>query len=397
MENKKIILDNEFVEEIMETVEIPEVHKETIMFCGPTGSGKTFNAIKHAREISNRFIIAVPTRQLAYEVFLDYNLDFVYTGEVHLGEGACGVGVYENIKLDMIDKIDTLIIDEAHFINDQDRGGELLEKIAYAISQNKNIILMTATDSIAPQLKEKLKIKEIHLKPFEEIQRIDLGDIEDVEDLLKKDPSLNILVFTKYAPNEATKEHYCWLLGVDEDKCEVIHAGIPSADRLLTQIKFRKGELQMVISSNVLAQGVNFPADIVIVEYNEWDTPEVIEQKLGRAGRPGFGKKYAYRLAYWRPDIQKQQEIPIKYKKIAKVYARPNGEIINIKDWDFSTHEVPVFDPFEPVLYRNVKYSKRFLLKLQKEYELLKEEKEALELILKEEERVKNVIEKYHK
>jgi len=40
----------------------------------------------------------------------------------------------------MIDDYDTIIVDECHFISDEQRGGELLNKIIYALAQNKKVV-----------------------------------------------------------------------------------------------------------------------------------------------------------------------------------------------------------------------------------------------------------------
>jgi hypothetical protein len=59
---------------------IPE-NAKIKMYVGGTGSGKTYRAINE----NDNCIIAVPTRQLAYEIMLDYpDVKEIHTGEVHL-------------------------------------------------------------------------------------------------------------------------------------------------------------------------------------------------------------------------------------------------------------------------------------------------------------------------
>ena len=203
---KKIIEETEFI--VIEATEIPEITAkdfETILITGETGSGKTYKGIKTAAE-KGKFVILVPTRQLAYEIYLNYKeMEAVMTGEVEIGDidKAHGiVGIYEMAEVFMNLEIKTLIVDEAHFLNDEDRGPGLLETIVNAINKGIKVILLTATDTISDELREFLHINEIHLEPFEDIKRVELESPEDVAELVKNDPNITVLVFTKYIPTE---------------------------------------------------------------------------------------------------------------------------------------------------------------------------------------------------
>lgn len=48
------------------------------------------------------------------------------------------------------------------------------------------------------------------------------------------------------------------------------------------------GGVQIVCCTNVLAQGVNFPAENVYIEHDIHSNLATYKQKLGRVGRPGF-------------------------------------------------------------------------------------------------------------
>jgi superfamily II DNA/RNA helicase len=143
----------------------------------------------------------------------------------------------------------------------------------------KEIILLTATDSLSDELKKQLNVKVENLKPWKEVERIQLENEDEMLNLVEEE-NLSVLVFTKYKPDEDTLEEYADYFNIPLDESALIHADVPTSERIKTQLAFKEGKLRLVVSSNVLAQGVNFPADLVVIEYNEYDEPELIHQKI---------------------------------------------------------------------------------------------------------------------
>ena len=76
------------------------------------------------------------------------------------------------------------------------------------------------------------------------------------------------------------------------------HAGLTSSQRKVIENGFRNGNLQCIVATPTLAQGVNLPASRVVVrDTRRWSTiasrsmplPVMeVRQMMGRAGRPGF-------------------------------------------------------------------------------------------------------------
>ena len=76
------------------------------------------------------------------------------------------------------------------------------------------------------------------------------------------------------------------------------HAGLTSSQRKVIENGFRDGNLQCIVATPTLAQGVNLPASRVVVrDTRRWSTiasrsmplPVMeVRQMMGRAGRPGF-------------------------------------------------------------------------------------------------------------
>jgi len=287
--------------------------KDVTLITGPTGSGKTYNAIVNA--VHTEFIIAVPCRQLAYEIYISYKLDYVSTGEVNHGDrdGSRKVMVYESIPTDYKGH---LIVDEAHLLMDESRGRDLLESCLKASS----LTLMTATDSMSKKVKKALKINNvIRLESNDVVEKKEVSVDTFIERVSNGVPSI---LFTKYAPDEGYVQHMSELTGLPVSKIGLMSANILSADRLSTQLKFLSGDITLVISSNVLAQGVNFPAMNVLIEFNEWDDPEIVEQKIGRIGRPGFDlgvSNATYALQAVREKVKRKKGIPEKNDGISEI------------------------------------------------------------------------------
>lgn len=369
----RYIVDVVEEEEDDEEIEIPS-NIATTLLSGGVGSGKTYKAIKDATN-KGSFVIAVPTRQLAYDVFMDYKeVSGIHTGEIHK-KGKNQVCVYENLSVSMLRDIKTLIIDECHFLNDEERGGSLLEMIIIAHELGVKVVLLTATNSLSDELQKKLGIREQILSPFCEIKKYEIkNNVAKVAKNMK-----SIIVFTKYVPTERDIEYYSSFFDINKSEIALISAETTSSNRLKTQIAFKNGDIRVVLSTNVLAQGVNMPADLVVIEYNEWDEWEIIEQKIGRVGRPTYANKGYYHLSY-RPEKNKKVGIPHKKDSTVSSFKRRNGDIIDIENFGFQFHEVPT----SLKNYVGFKYSFGFLKTLEGVYGLLKDEEDALQFLKNE-------------
>ena len=403
--NAKIVgseLHNIEIEDIFEKneseIDINVSDKNSIeMLVGETGTGKTYTAIKSVAG-NGPFVIAVPTRQLAYEIFIDYKeVKSIRTGEVTHGNLSDNiVVVYENLNKEIVEQHNSVLIDEAHYLNDYDRGGLLLENVLTAINLNKKVMFMTATDSLSKKLKQKLHVATHQLKPFCKINR---KRIMNKNDFLKIAKGQKTLVFCKYTPDWSDKEYYARLFNVNDDNIALLSANTPTSERVKMQYQFKnpKSSLQVVVTTNVLAQGVNFPAKCALIEYNEWDEWEIVQQKIGRVGRPGYDNTDSYYYLQNLPSKTKKADIPKKRKNTAYVYRN-----IYIGDQNFQEFQIPrIFenssfefeDEFEPSdYYKDFKYSKRFLMYLAEINRANDIEKKALEYLLSEENKTMEIV-----
>jgi superfamily II DNA or RNA helicase len=346
---------------------------------GTTGSGKTYHTIHTAQEIGS-FAYIAPCRQLAYEVYIDYanvGVDTLSTGEVKMGSGGNFYGVYESLDSN-VSEYESLIIDEAHYITDYDRGGHLVELINQAKKLNINIFLVTATRNFP--LWRGWDLEELKPK-FTPPKKVLINYDEYIE---RRDAGVPTIEFKKYK-SEA-------MLSADT---------LPS-DRLQLQLDYRAGKIKYVSSTNVLAQGINMPCENLYIEYNPYDDSETLEQKLGRLGRMGFTNSdtVTYCIRYMPKPLKKN-------KKKAKIINRLQTKNIHGVDITCNQHEFPknlswtgysneylIFFDFE---YSDIRYSKPFLHECKKAGVKKDFVEEAFSLLNKEEEKIKNIINFYGK
>lgn len=257
---------------------------EKLIITGETGSGKTFFAINKCEK---PFIYLAPCRQLVYEVAQDYGKmdDAIMTGECHK-KGKLGsncFAVYES-AISKIEKYKSIIIDEAHFLTDCERGQKLAEIIEKAISKNINIYLVTATNTIADEYLTELGFSKEFLKSKFKIPiRKELDSYLDFWQKAKEGHKSIYFVRYKSDAYRIMKEAREEGLNAEE-----LTADTSASKRLDVQNKFRDGQIDVIISTNVIAQGLNFPCSNVLIEYNPYDPKELIAQKLGRLGRPNM-------------------------------------------------------------------------------------------------------------
>ena len=158
---------------------------------------------------------------------------------------------------------------------------------------NKNIFLVTATRNFRKLKGYKLiTLKSLFSKKIRK-KRI------SVEEFWRRvDEGIPSILFCKYKESAERYDYH-------------ITADTPSSERLKTQLAFARGEITFVATTNVLAQGLNFPAQNILIEYNEYDNDELIVQKMGRLGRYGLynGEELTYCLAYKPGKIKKKKEI----------------------------------------------------------------------------------------
>ncbi|MCQ6963490.1 DEAD/DEAH box helicase [Methanolobus chelungpuianus] len=219
------------------------------------------------------------------------------------------VGTYEGIDYilrtgaaDMLGYIGTVVVDEVHTIEDQERGHRLdgvIARLKYS-APDAQFIYLSATvakpEIMAKHLNAKLIEYEYRPVPIE-------------RHLVLCPEHSKIKIMTKLARDEygkvSSKGHRGQTIIFTNSRrnCHRIsealsipsapyHAGLTSQERKKVEVSFAKGRLPVVVTTAALAAGVDFPASQVMFESLamgiEWLNMQEFLQMLGRAGRPDY-------------------------------------------------------------------------------------------------------------
>lgn len=340
-----------------------------IILTGETGSGKTYRVINEFNK-DKKFVYTAPCRQLVYESYIEYSKenDSISTGEVHKYNNGSMFCVYESLEHINIDSFDSLIIDEAHFVSDPDRGKTLYD-IIKKFEDEKDIYLVTATDTIS-RIDFK-NYEHIHLKSNFKIpvkKEVDwYRFIENMENGLKTIIFCNSIRETFQTMNKIYRLGY---------KVEALNSSIDPDERLRIQYEFKNGDVQIICTTNVLAQGLNFPAENIFISNDMWNTDELIIQKLGRLGRPLICKseEVYYCIADFEipKKLKKKRAVKKKLENDEEIYFPVNVLIKDdknylkvrdnkVEDSSFKKHEIVDISRLEYATYNSIKYGRRFI------------------------------------
>ncbi len=219
------------------------------------------------------------------------------------------VGTYEGIDFilrsgdtDLLGKIGTVVIDEVHMLEDNERGHRVdgvIGRLKY-VAPAAQFIYLSATVAEPLALAQKLNatLVEYEYRPVPIERHLIFCEERDKLKLMTR------LVREEFA-RTSTKGHKGQTIIFTNSRrnCHSIsealpmvsapyHAGLTQSVRKSVEERFLKGKLPVVVTTAALAAGVDFPASQVIFESLamgiEWVTIQEFMQMLGRAGRPDY-------------------------------------------------------------------------------------------------------------
>ncbi len=280
---------------------------------GPTSSGKTHTALEMARDY-NFVGVAVPIKALAYEIYIRLRRQglncHLHTGDCHLTElhkPQFVVGTYECL-VEIEAAFELLIVDEVHWVEDAERGG-----VVSKLLRHPNLIVMSA--SVEPfagfEVLSLTGKTRLHFHEGEEY----LGKPGDV--VIEFCNSINDCM--AYAKRVAVPPKY---RGVYERPhvFNVYHGNLTPTERLLVQEMFVRGDFHYLYATDAAAQGINLPANVVIIpEVNYKGEPhsdKVLRQMAGRCAR--YGQKaegHVYLIKKPKTEREAIVELPLYQEK----------------------------------------------------------------------------------
>ncbi|RAR48526.1 DEAD/DEAH box helicase [Flavobacterium lacus] len=320
-----------------------------MMGIAQTGTGKTFAYLlpilkhwKFQNTHTPRVLILVPTRELVVQVaeevvkltqYMSVRTLGVYGGvNINTQKTAVYQGVdilvgtpgrVMDLALDNVirfDEIQKLVIDEFDEMLNLGFRFQVTSILTMLKSKRQNILFSaTMTDEVDDMLDEYFDFPaEVSLAPsgtpLEQITQIGykvpnfLTKLNLLKELLHSDESMSRLLI--FINNKKTADLVSVALEEDfPDQFGLIHSNKSQNYRLNTMASFQAGEIRGIVTTDVMARGLDI-SDITHVFNMEF--PEVPEQYVHRIGRTGRADKTGVAVSFVSPreeEIQIEAEI----------------------------------------------------------------------------------------
>jgi ATP-dependent RNA helicase RhlE len=216
-----------------------------------------------------------------------------------------------------LSKLEFLVLDEADLMLDLGFMKDIQDVLKH-IPKKRQTLFFTATIS--------KKIKSLAYSIVKDAIRIQISpknpvaknidhavafvDMDDkrffLENILKEYEDKKFIVFVR---TKIRAERVVAAMSRVQVKSEVLHGGIDQKDRFAVLDRFRSGETNVLITTDVAARGIDIPTMDYVINY---DLPDDPENYVHRCGRTGRGNKRGQALSFCsdteRPLLQTIEE-----------------------------------------------------------------------------------------
>lgn len=348
-----------------------------MMGIAQTGTGKTFAYLlpilkqwKFAKTETPRVVVIVPTRELVVQIVSEIDKLTKYMSVRTVGVyGGVNINTQKNLvyhgidilvgtpgrmmdlALDNVVRFDAmqkLIIDEFDEILNLGFRYQITSLLSMMKAKRQNILFSaTMTDDVDEMLNdyfdfpievslaasgtplEKIKQEAYHVANF-------TTKINTLKHLLQDESLERILVFVN---NKRTADILMESLEEDHPgEFGVIHSNKSQNYRLNTMASFRLSEIKGIVTTDVMARGLDI-ADVTHVINMEF--PEVPEQYIHRIGRTGRADKSGTAISFITP---KEEEIKIEaemlMEKEIEILPLPEGVEVSDKLLEFEKEKL---------------------------------------------------------
>lgn len=179
-----------------------------------------------------------------------------------------------------------------------------IKKMAYALINQQAIrIQFSPKDPVSKNVDHYVAFVEMDDKRF------------FLERILKENPTSKTLVFVR---TKVRAERVAKAMERVQLPALTIHSDKEQGARSRALQQFKKGEVRILIATDVSARGIDIPGVAYVINY---DLPEQAEQYVHRVGRTGRGKKRGQALSFCSPreeDLLQEIEAYL-YKPIQKL------------------------------------------------------------------------------
>ena len=262
-----------------------------ILHLGPTNSGKTYESIQRLHGALKGIYLG-PLRLLAVEQFEQLNLDDVpcslVTGEEQILVPSSRVQSSTVEMADFERTYDVAVIDECQMICDFNRGGAWTSAILGLCAMEIHLCASPDAEQLLTALVQDCGdglsiVRHDRKAPLQ----MDPGGFHFPESV---SPGDALIVFSKAKVHTVAAElkSIGW-------KVSLIYGALPPDVRRDQAESFRRGDTQVVVSTDAIAMGMNLPIRrVIFLESQKYDgdmirplTNSEIKQIAGRAGRYG--------------------------------------------------------------------------------------------------------------
>ena len=263
---------------------------EVVFHLGPTNSGKTYESLK-ALAATGSGVYAAPLRQLAHEAYAKLSAELP-AGTVGLSTGEEEIDPQAPILCCTVEKApprgEMLVLDESHWVADPDRGHHWARLLL--TGEYREMHLISAAEAyllLKPLVSDAERVTVVNHK---RLSRLDVLPAPVRVDGVR--PQTLVVAFSRknvYAAAAALDQHRPGKVGV-------LYGALPPATRREVIERFTSGELEVLVTTDVIGHGINVPASTVLfaetVKFDgeqvrplrTWETAQI----AGRAGRYGL-------------------------------------------------------------------------------------------------------------
>lgn len=147
---------------------------------------------------------------------------------------------------------------------------EKIKKIAYSLVTDAIHIQISPKDPVAKNIEHAVAYIEMDDKRF------------FLENVITNNPDQKILVFVR---TKVRAERVKKALERVDIQSETIHGDKEQKQRQLTMQLFHKGEIKVLITTDLSARGIDIPHVELVVNYDLPESPEYYVHRVGRTGR----------------------------------------------------------------------------------------------------------------
>jgi len=346
---------------------IPAILKgEDVLAIAQTGTGKTaafaipIIEILHRRKIKSRSdgikcIVMAPTRELALQITSVFEglakhtriTPFCIFGGVEqdsqiakLEKGFDILIATPGRMFDLVSqghlqlsRIEILVLDEADHMLDLGFIKDIRDLIKFLPKKRQTLFFSATINKTIKELAYSLVNKpvRIQISPKDPVAKnvnhsVTFIKMDDkrffLERLINEHSESKILVFVR---TKVRAERVVKALARVEIESASLHGDKEQTERIKTLTRFRKGELKVLIATDVSARGIDIPNVEYVVNY---DLPQKSENYVHRVGRTGRGKAKGLAISFCS-----EEEKPV-LQEIEK-YLDKDVQVINIDKHEY--------------------------------------------------------------